>query len=347
MIQAIQVEGFRGIRRLEVDGFARVNLIIGKNDCGKTALLESLAIAGDADDAAHAILWRQQERLPDTPVRDYDRFWLPLFRNQNAEQGFTLTARLAGSRSTTVQLHKAKATSVVIDEDTDESAPARPRWSIDMRVVKDGHRRDEKIHSVSSGLKLPARIADFAATWSRPGAHIGDLEIRNFSRLKQAGHEAQLLDLLREIDTEVSGVDLLAPSGTQAELFVRLGRDVPLLPIAMMGDGFRRCFEMGLTVAADQGWAYFIDEFDNGLHHSILEPVWRWVATISRKRDLQIFATTHSEECIQAACRAFAALDDDGFRVIRLDRRGDHTAATVYDRTLVEAAGRMDVEIRG
>ena len=64
-------------------------------------------------------------------------------------------------------------------------------------------------------------------------------------------------------------------------------------------------------------------------------------------RKVQVFATTHSEECIQAACRAFEGEYQDDFRVVRLDREGETTTAAVYDRNLVEAAMKMDVEIRG
>ena len=120
--------------------------------------------------------------------------------------------------------------------------------------------------------------------------------------------------------------------------------------MSMMGDGFQRCFEIGVAAETAQtmiGPLLYIDELDNGLHHAVLEPVWRWLATISSKRDLQVFATTHSEECIHAAAAAFAALDDDGLRVIRLDRREDRTTAAVYDRALVDTAMRTDVEIRG
>jgi predicted ATP-dependent endonuclease of OLD family len=83
------------------------------------------------------------------------------------------------------------------------------------------------------------------------------------------------------------------------------------------------------------------------LHHAALEPLWRWIATISRRRSLQVFATTHSGECIHAASRAFQALDDDGLGVIRLERVESETRATIYDRTLIETAERTGTELRG
>jgi ABC-type multidrug transport system ATPase subunit len=115
----------------------------------------------------------------------------------------------------------------------------------------------------------------------------------------------------------------------------------------MMGDGFQRCFEIGVAAVMHEWPFLYVDEIDNGLHHTVLEPVWRWLALLSQKRGLQIFATTHSEECIHAACRAFTALNDDGLRVLRLDRREDRTTAALYDRALVETAAETGMEIRG
>ena len=162
-----------------------------------------------------------------------------------------------------------------------------------------------------------------------------------------AAASVELLDLLREVDSRVSGVEIYSPTGTEAELFVRLDRPTLVLPMVAMGDGLQRGFEIGVA-AAQHHWPFlFIDELDNGLHHSALEPVWRWLATISKKRDVQVFATTHSEECIHAAARAFTALGDDGLRVIRLDRREDRTTAAIYDRALLETAADTGIEIRG
>lgn len=165
--------------------------------------------------------------------------------------------------------------------------------------------------------------------------------------LKQRGQDNILLELLREVDGRLSSIELLAPGGELAELFVRLNNGTPMLPAKLMGEGFQRCLEIGAAAAAHDWPTLFIDEIENGMHYTVLEPLWRWIATISRRRQLQVFVTTHSEECIQAACRAFHELGDDGLRVIRLDRLETGTRATIYDRTLLEVAERTGTEIRG
>lgn len=347
MIEAITVERFRGLEQLEVEGFGRVNLILGKNNCGKTALMEALSIAREPAPAIKFVFFVQQVRNPAIPSSDFERFWRPLFWKQDADRGLALKLRFADGRRTSVELRKSLAPSLFIDDKVAPGTLARASWTIDVQTEHDGQEFKDKIVGSSAGLQIPQGEGE-GFFWVRTAPTVGELDVRNFSTLKQAGREAELTTLLREIDGSVSGIELLSPSGVQAELFVRVAQhDGPSLPMSMMGEGFQRCFEIGTAAVVGNRSTLFIDEIDNGLHYSVLTSVWRWLATISEKRNLQVFATTHSEECIAAASRAFTALNDDGLRVIRLDRRQDKTVAAVYDRDLVETAIAADVEIRG
>src|SRR5713101_8522765 len=46
MIESLSVSNFRGIEKLELHGLRRINVIVGENSSGKTALLESIFLAG-------------------------------------------------------------------------------------------------------------------------------------------------------------------------------------------------------------------------------------------------------------------------------------------------------------
>jgi hypothetical protein len=348
MIEAVTVERFRGLRRLEVEGLGRVNLIIGKNDCGKTALMEAIAIAQHPETAGPAASLLQHFRRPGVNVADFERCWQPMFLDQDARAGFSIALRSNQGSPVGVSIKLAEPSQTVFVTSTPGSPSLRALWSLDIDVELDGGTIKQQITATSAGLEVPTTSAAADGWWwVKPSKTLSSSELRAFSRLKQRGREADLYGILRMIDDQVHGIEFLAPTGGDAELFVRLKPGSPLLPLAMMGDGFQRCFELGVGVAGGDYPFLGIDEFDNGLHHAVLEPVWRWLAAISAERGIQVFATTHSEECIQAACSAFAAVNDDGLRVIRLTREEEKTIATVYDRALVEAATRMDVEIRG
>jgi len=351
MIEGVSIRRFRGLRQLDVQGFGRVNLIIGKNDCGKTALMEALWLSSD-EDVADYFVSAQESRITNGDPSNFDRFWLPLFWNQSVDQGLTIDTRWLGQRPPlTIELRKADVPNVRTKHPSGKprAEQRRPRagWALELTTSSGGETKTGTIVSSGTDVSLPPSEMRAHTAWIEASRNITVTDIGLFSKLKQTGRDDLLVEVLKMIDPQISGVELLAPNGGDAEVYVRLEPGKLLLPISMMGEGFQRSFELGVASVSPELESAFVDEIDNGLHHSVLESLWTWLAKVSAQRQLQIFATTHSEECIQAACRAFTAANDDGLRVIRLDRRGEDTVATVYDRALVEAATQMDVEIRG
>jgi AAA15 family ATPase/GTPase len=88
-----------------------------------------------------------------------------------------------------------------------------------------------------------------------------------------------------------------------------------------------------------------IDEVENGLHHSIHEQVWSGLAETAEKLDVQIIATTHSEECLNAAHNAFLGRKDYDLSVIQLFRVESGVQGRVLDKEHIEAAiaGKIDL----
>ncbi|HLM44451.1 MAG TPA: ATP-binding protein [Myxococcaceae bacterium] len=353
MFTYARIENFRGIERLEVSGLGRVNLIIGRNNAGKTAMMEAIWMAGCAEDAARALVTLQQLRRPDMPLEDFDGFWRPIFRGGDAERGFQVDLRQmkpeqAPGEGTRVFVKKGRRSPPVLSTQPSGGHARHGTWALECTIEHDGETHEQMVTGGSRGVELPEAINPATlAAWINAGPVDYQSVIRQLSLLKQEGKDPLVRDLLRVIDEQVEGLEMLSPTGRQAAIFVRLKGEPVLLPMRMMGEGIQRCLDIAVTLASEESVLLGIDEIENGLHHSTLEPIWKWLATVSANQNMQIFATTHSEECVQAACRAFSALNDDGLRVIRLDRREHETAATVYDRNLVAAAERMGVEIRG
>ena len=89
-----------------------------------------------------------------------------------------------------------------------------------------------------------------------------------------------------------------------------------------------------------------IDEFENGLHYSALVDAWKAVGAAARQSNVQVFATTHSWECVLAAHRAFAESDEDDFRLHRLERRDGEVVALTYDQEQLDTAIEFNFEVR-
>ncbi|WP_309896633.1 ATP-binding protein [Archangium sp.] len=353
MFTYARIENFRGIERLEVSGLGRVNLIIGRNNAGKTAMMEAIWLASQAEDAASVLELLQEMRRPDMPMEDFEGFWRPIFRGGDVERGFLVDLRRtkreqAPGQGIRVFMKKARRSPPILSTEGAGGHSRGGTWALEYMCERDGSTYQRVASGGPRGVEFPEQmLPDTLAAWIEAGPVDYQNAISLLSLLKQQGRESLVHDLLRLIDDQVEGLEILSPTGGQAAIFVRLKGQAMLLPVRMMGDGVQRCLDIAVTIASYESALLGIDEIENGLHHSTFEPIWKWLATVSANQNMQIFATTHSEECVQAACRAFSALNDDGLRVIRLDRREHETAATVYDRNLVAAAERMGVEIRG
>jgi AAA15 family ATPase/GTPase len=101
-----------------------------------------------------------------------------------------------------------------------------------------------------------------------------------------------------------------------------------------------------LAIANAPGGVVLIDEVENGLHHSVLVKVWQAIADAAERADAQVFATTHSYECIQAAHKAFHEHRPSDLRLFRLDRVDSEIRVAAFNETTLETSIDMSLEVR-
>ena len=128
--------------------------------------------------------------------------------------------------------------------------------------------------------------------------------------------------------------------------------DVPRpVPLNSLGDGMLRVLQLTLKMFPAKGGFLLIDEFENGLHFSVQEKVWALLFDMAEKLDIQVFATTHSWDCIESFTKvAIARTQTDGilFRMGRSVRKSDHgkIIATVFDEDALKDITQADMEVR-
>ena len=123
------------------------------------------------------------------------------------------------------------------------------------------------------------------------------------------------------------------------------------VPLNSMGDGMLRVLQLTLKLLGAKGGFLLIDEFENGLHYSVQEKVWQLVFELAEQLNVQVFATTHSWDCIESFTKvAVARTETDGvlFRLGRSVRTSDQgrVIATVFDEAALQNITQQDVEVR-
>jgi AAA15 family ATPase/GTPase len=117
-----------------------------------------------------------------------------------------------------------------------------------------------------------------------------------------------------------------------------------------MGDGMVRVLQLLLLLVPAKGGLYLVDEFENGLHYSVQEKVWEMIFELARISNIQVFATTHSWDCIEAFKNVAARSDDPAilFRVgksIKTSEKGK-VIATVFDKAALAQITQLEAEVR-
>jgi AAA15 family ATPase/GTPase len=99
-------------------------------------------------------------------------------------------------------------------------------------------------------------------------------------------------------------------------------------------------------VNAENGFL-LVDEFENGLHYSIQEKLWEITFNIAKSLNVQIFATTHSDDCIRGFEKALNNPDDKSFgQLIRLDLRNETVVQVEFNPEELKIASDQNIETR-
>ncbi len=363
MYKSFRVKNFRCFKDLQINDLGRVNLIAGKNNTGKTALMEAMYIhSGNRDpmmllrsnvgyDYASA---RSAE--PALPEPMANTSWNVIFNNFCTKEDIRLSATLSHQCHLSPALKLSSITPnqesygkilsnfhimnhYILDILEFKSEPgSEPFYLIltDKRIIP-SNLSNHKLMTNSEFLMARKKVA-------------ANVNSERFSNMRQAGTDKVLVNALRMIEPRLKDLEILVYGG-HPQIHADIALD-QLISISNLGDGMNRISSLILAMSGVSNGVLFIDEIENGIHHSVQCKVWKAIGQVARELDIQVFATTHSLEMIRAAYEAFSEDDElEEFRFHRLDRdeeTGDIEAVT-YNEPALDAIASFDFdfEVRG
>ncbi len=326
MLTELELNNFRGFRSLKLTELKPVNLIVGSNNSGKTSLLEALLLAADPKRIQQLYtLFRPQQG--DSALRYYR--WL--LRDGASETGASLRAQTDTGRLDLFFLRSPDQTKIAAAGQRAEVFFQCEHLVAWRAVVAGTKARDQRLRTTI----IPVSYRDSGLLVTLVGK----------SNRKQSGEET-MQRLLAKVDPRIKKVRIdpgEQQEGNQIILDVGLSE---LIPLSQIGQGVFRLLTILAEVIGDQPELILVDEIENGLHHSAMQDVWTGLAEVAATLGVQIFATTHSHECLEAAHAAFAARSDYGLGVIQMFRTETGPQGRVLDRPLIEAALKGEIDLR-
>ena len=352
ILKSVKVSNFRVFNELSIDHLSRINLITGRNNAGKTSLLEALFLlsgGGNPQMALNTNVIRGSE-LPMSGLRETLRetYWKPMFAaldtrkiveisGVHAMRG-PLTLRISLERPTVVELPLGDAKEISARDLHGEPAL--------LLSFKSGSEPEVESQVRVSGqniqIKQPTDPIPFDASILSTRVTNDQEDAARLGRLRKQKQGAQVLNALRIIEPRLQSIEDNSASG-----FPMIWGDIglpELVPLAVMGEGMTRLARLVLAIATVPGGLVLVDEIETGLHHSVLPDVWRAVDEAAQQFDAQVVATTHSYECIEAAHAALGS--GDGFLLHRLEASEKGNRCVTYQPETIASAFRHNLEVR-
>lgn len=328
MISTLELQQFRGLEHVKFENLGRANLIVGGNNTGKTSILEALVLMYGSQNQLHSLPRTFRELPKENPDLGLG-FWRLLVRNEDV---LNFKIRV-----------DAEAVAGIVD---------RGQWHFCQ--TGEGIKNPPHIVSfnpngqVATSRKQSSLKLSILSTKQADPATVSEL----FNRIAPLNpeNETKLEELLRQsIEPRLRRLRYAKPQGTHTHLvYVDLGEG-PMLPFTQLGQAFARTLQVYCEIFAERPDILLVDEIENGLYFEGLEDYWKGLMAILQDQDVQLFATTHSKECMEAAHRAASTLADDPLRFMRLDRRMDDPAkivATTFGKEEMATAIEFNREMR-
>jgi ABC-type branched-subunit amino acid transport system ATPase component len=363
----LSVDGFRGLRALQVADLRNINVLVGGNNSGKTSVLEALALMAnpaDGNEWLQVIRRRDFGGLDESPVVSLR--WC--FRHEPgarfaSEDELELSCQFGAEGA-----HPLRKMQSTYRDFWSFSSPPRvvqspgDRWRIGPAELPRNPVRACTINSDLTWASPPDPLADEGAPIRFPAqasalstdeaasrfaavAWRGGLLAPWHHRLKceallpysyqlntyqVIGRSAQLfqddttlmLDLIRQFDPDVLNVEVASFGGLRPAVYVK-HKKLGVAPLSVFGDAMRRCFLMATTmISLGKGGVLLLDEVEVGIHTEALPKVFKWLSDAARQMQVQVFATTHSLEVVDALLAAGLSEDElAAFKVQQTDER--------------------------
>ena len=170
-----------------------------------------------------------------------------------------------------------------------------------------------------------------------------------WDRVLTEGRESEVIDAMRLLDSDLHSIHFLSGEGSQTNWggvlvgFVGGGRR---LPLGSLGDGMRRLLALSLSLVRTVDGVLLIDEIDTGLHFSVMEEMWKLVVSTAEQSNVQVFATTHSYDCIQGLAALVESNPGLASEVSVQKIEPSLAEAVSLDAEQIRIAVRQDIEVR-
>lgn len=364
MIESLHIRNFKNFKELTIERLGNVNLIVGKNNVGKSSLLEAISIyiTNGEENWLRMLLADRGEAIRDDERDEVNadnikHHYISLFTGweENYNGDFEMVFGTKAKKEIPVRISQ-----VYIRE-------GKRGASTSMEAFHEGMigNQVERSSITGAGLLVTSGTQSNIISYNKkrsylnvfkekcPFQHIPVYMIdrianaKLFDNISLSPDEDYVLDALRIINPDINRIRFIDTNeGRNSERIavVTVKGSDKRYRLSSMGDGINRILTIILALLNCKDGVLLLDEFETGLHYSVQDQLWKIIFMLSEKLNVQVFVTTHSNDCVSS----FARTNKQGVgQLIRLvNHNGDIVPTVFYDVEDLRFASNNSVELR-
>lgn len=376
MIDSLDIRNFRGFKRMQIKQLGRVNLIAGKNNVGKSSLLEALQLY--VYNGAPSLIWKmlqaRDESKPYSRLREnlgpenmlldlkylffgrkeIDRFTKPIIIGPIYASNETLSISVGWYVRSSNDVDDLPRMQLLQPDEYDSADNPIPRFTIQTGKTSKSYPIRTRSEPLQGELGIKMNCITIAPNgldremvgvlWD--GIALTELEKDVVEAMRIVAPGLERLSVVGGLDSSDRAIRSSDYRERSTVPIVKVaGVDEPIA-LRNLGDGMQRIFGLALALVNATNGMLLIDEIENGLHYSVQPNLWRLIFQLARRLNVQVFATTHSLDCIKAfAVAAQENMEEEGL-FIRLQTRRDEIDALAYEKEELAIAVQEQLEVR-
>jgi AAA15 family ATPase/GTPase len=344
MLNKIEIERFRGIKHASIEGFKQINLFFGKNDCGKSSLLESLFLASGLSNPLLPIHINFMRGYSKTHLNG-----LKLnFYNLDSSLPIHIRMENEESRDLKINLIEQIQENVSLNADDTNILTTVEECKFGLKfdfAINDKHfesqLRFDSANSTDATRIISEQYVESLRCTYLSSKYDFSASIQGLKNILQNKDEHFIIEGLRLIEPGVK--DFIF---TDKEMLVDIGLS-NRIPVNMMGDGARKIVSLLTAVYDCKDGALLVDEISNGFHYSVMCNLWKVLINAAIRNNTQLFVTTHDVDSIKGLRDTALKSHKDIVAAFKLLRTSDdEMKAYHYSLDSLDYSINQEIEVR-
>ena len=349
MISNRHIQHFRGIREAFLDDLGQFNLFLGRNNCGKSTVLDALLLFICHD---HPEVHVNIQNIRQLNIQKSDDVKL-CFHQLDTDSPIVIEGDYGNTRrSESVSYFETQAEKIEqgnVDLKGNKNTNLFG-FKIDY-TIEDEHKHDfsarltfnpqqPKEVLIDNMMNVSPWHVNCAYLASATG-HERENEYEGFSRVLKEKQEPRVLRILQQIESSIKDIVV-----ADDRVMVDIGLD-RRVPVQVLGDGVRKVLNIVLAMYLCKNGVILIDELENGLHYSTMPVLWKAIIVAARDFNVQVFCTTHNIDSLNAVKEVIREDPDetlkDLWRAFTL-KKADDGVLRVYTHSYNQYEYLLDTE---